>query len=286
MPTKISVRGSDPSSSSRAFAWPVLEAGNGSYVNGIYSVFCEDKERGRSLALIHSVCDAPLIKEWIKSGKASFVCSVAAPRSMYRKLHISDSQEQLVEWSQSDLGEYPMFTPMIVLRERIAHIANSESDGLNSIWEGRELHIPKGARVAVGATFKLTSGISGLLHFILDDRLGSGRYRVEPSPEDGFTFKVYLAPDLHYHLRYRRSDLIGTNIMTGVVTAALNLLQREYREDDSENDGESWRSFRNLIGLAALLDEQGLGHWSEKNFKPEMAATGLHPHRLSIEDSQ
>ena len=286
MPTKISVRGSDPNPSSRAFTWPVLEAGNGSYTNGIYSVVCEEKERGRSLSLTHTVRDAPLLNEWMVSGKTSFVCSVAAPCSMYRKLHVSSSQEQFIEWSQSDLGEYPMFTPMIVARESIVHVVNSESNGLNQIWDKKEFRLPKGARVAVGATFKLRSGINGILHFILDDKLGSGRYRVEPSPEDGFIFKVYLAPDLHHHLRYQRGDLVGTNIMTGVVTAALNLLQREYNRDDSEHDGESWRSFRNLIDLASLLDEQDLGHWSERNFKPEMAATGLYPHKLSAEDDQ
>ena len=286
MPTEISVRGSDLSSSSRAFAWPVLEAGNGSYTNGLYSVFCEAKEHGKSLSLTHSIRDASLIQEWMVSGKVSFVCSVAAPRSMYRKLHISSSQGQLIEWSQCDLGEYPMFTPMIVTRDKIVHVANSESDGLSPIWGGRELRLPKGARVAVGATFKLQSGINGMLDFNLDDRLGTGQYRVEPSSEDGFKFKVFLAPDLYQHLRYRRGDLAGANIMTGVVNTAFNILRRDYCEDDSENDGESWRSFRNLIGLTALLDEQGLGHWSDENFKPEMAATGLYPHRLSVEDGQ
>lgn len=284
MPTRISVRGLDPSPSSRAFSWPVLEAGNGSFTNGTYAVDCEEKKRGSSLLLIHSVSHAPLLDEWINSGKTSFVCSVAAPRSMYRKLHVSRSQEQLVEWEQGDLGEYPMFTPMIVARESLVHVVDSESDGLNPIWEGKELHLPKGARVAVCATFKLKSGINGMLHFISDDNLGYGRFRVEPSPEDGFTFKVFLAPNLHHHLRYNRTDLVGTNIMTGVVTAALNLLQREYSQDISEQDGESWRSFRNLIGLAALLDEQGLGHWAEEDFRPELAATGLYPHRLSVED--
>jgi len=177
-----------------------------------------------------------------------------------------------------------MFTPMIVARESLVHVVDSESDGLNPIWEGKQLHLPKGARVAVCATFKLKSGINGMLHFISDNKLGSGRYRVEPSPEDGFTFKVFLAPNLHNHLRYKRADLVGTNIMTGVVTTALNLLQREYSQDISEQDGESWRSFRNLIGLAALLDEQGLGHWTEEDFRPELAATGLYPHKLAVED--
>ena len=45
MPTEISIRGSDLNPSSRAFHWPVLEAGNRSYQDGVYSVVFEEKER-------------------------------------------------------------------------------------------------------------------------------------------------------------------------------------------------------------------------------------------------
>ena len=218
MPTEISIRASDPSSSSRAFAWPVLEAGNGSYGDGVYSVVCEDRERGKSLVLKHKVQGAPLIERWMASGKTSFVCSVAAPRSMYRRLHVSDNPEQLVEWSKDDLGEYPMFTPLVVVKESIIHVADSTADGLSPMWNGAELRLPKGARVAMGATFKLQSGINGMLDFNLGEELGPGQYRVEPSSEEGFKFKVYLASDLYEHLRHHRGDLAGTNIMTGVVS--------------------------------------------------------------------
>ena len=286
MPTEISIRASDPSSSSRAFAWPVLEVGNGSYSDGVYSVISEDHERGKSLLLKHKVQGAPLIERWMASGLTSFVCSVAAPRSMYRRLHISDKPEQLVEWSKDDLGEYPMFTPLIVVRESIIHVADSTADGLSLLWNGAELRLPKGARLAVGATFKLQSGINGMLDFNLGEELGPGQYRVEPSSEEGFKFKVYLASNLYDHLRYRRGDLAGMNIMTGVVSAAFNILQRDYHKDEGEDDGESWRSFRNLVGLAALLSEHGLGHWSDEQFKPEMAATGLYPHKLPVEGNQ
>ena len=284
MQTEISIRASDPNSSSRAFAWPVLEAGNGSYPNGIYSVSCEDKERGKSLSLTHSVRGAPLIDEWMASGKTSFVCSVAAPRSMYRNLHVCNNPTQLVEWVRDDLGEYPIFTPMIVVRANITHVANSETDGLNQIWDGRTLHLPKGARVAVGNTFRLQAGFNGLLDFNLDDQLKLGRYKVEPSSEDGFKFKVYLASDLHGYLQNRRNEVAGENIMTAVITTAFGILQRDYYKDEKASDGESWRSFSNLKGLASLLNEHGLDHWSDEKFKAEMAATGLHPHKLPVED--
>lgn len=281
MPTsEISVQPSDPSASSRAFPWPVLEAGNDSFPNGSYTVTCADKDRGKSFELRHKVHGAALIEQWLQQGKLSFVCAVASPRSMYRTLHKSDTSNQLIAWQQQDLGEYPMFTPMIVVRESIQHTAVAASDGLNQIWDSRELLLPKGARIVVGPTFKFKSGISGILDFNLDDRLAHGRFRVQHSLEDGFKFKVHLAPDLYQHLKHRRNELAGKNIMVHVVSAGLSILQREWSTDDDE---EGWKSFRNLVGLADLLKQQGLGHWSDEDFQPELTATELYPHSLPME---
>ena len=285
MPTDICIRASEHSSSSRIFAWPVLEVGNGSYESGVYSVVCEDKEPGKSILLQHKTQGAPLIEKWIELGKIRFVCSVAAPRSMYRKLHASNTPHQVVEWARDDLGEFPMFTPMMVTREEIQHTADSEADGLSQIWDGKKLVLPRGARVAVGVTFKFQSGINGLLDFNLDDTLSPGRFRVKASSEDGFKFKVQLATNLYEHLRYRREELAGANIMVHIVSAAFGILQRDYWEAEGE-DGEGWKSFRNLVALAELLQENNLDLWSDEDFNPEMAATGLYPHKLPTEGTQ
>ena len=281
--TEIRVRSSDPSASSRAFPWPVLEAGNNSFPNGAYTVTCADKERGKSFELRHKVHGAALIEQWLQQDKLDFVCAVASPRSMYRTIHKSDTPKQLIAWQQQDLGEFPMFTPMIVARESIQHTAVAESDGLNQIWDGRELLLPKGARIVVGLTFKFKSGISGILDFSLDKSLGQGRFKVQPSYEDGFKFKVRLASDLHQHLRHRRGDLVGENIMVHIVSAAFSVLQREYDTDDGD---EGWQSFRNLIGLAEMLEQNELSHWSDDNFQPELAATTLYPHKPTTEDAE
>ena len=280
MQTKeISTRASDPGSGSRAFPWPVLEAGNNSFPSGIYTVTCSDKEVGKSFDLRHGLRGAALLDQWLEQGRLDYVCTVAAPRSMYRMLHKSDAPEQLIAWQQQDLGEYPMFTPMIMARENIQHTVNAISDGLNRVWDGRELLVPKGGRVAVGYTFKFKSGISGILDFNLDEGLGPGQFRVQPSNEDGFKFKVYLASDLYQHLRYRRDEIAGKNIMVHVVSAALSVLQRDYSGDDEE-EGEGWRSYRSLLGLADLLEQKGIPHWSDDDFQAELAATGLHPHTI------
>ncbi len=283
--TTISTRGNEPGDSSRAFPWPVLEAGNDSFPNGVYAATCADKDAGSSFQLSHDVQGASLIESWLLQGKLEFVCTVASPRSMYRTLHKSSKPTQLIAWEQQDLGEYPMFTPMIVAREAIRHVAAADADGLNQIWDGRALELPKGARIAVGPTFRFKSGISGILDFSLDTGLTPGRFRLQPSNEDGFKFKVHLASDLYQHLRHQRRELTGKNIMVHIVSAALGILQRDYSSDDEEA-GEGWRSYRNLLGLADLLEQKGLSHWSDEDFQPEFTATGLYPHIVPEADAQ
>ena len=283
MPIEISIRGSDLNPSSRAFHWPVLEAGNTSYQSGVYSVVYEEKERGESFTILHRVQGAQLIEEWMKAGKLSYICSVASPRSMYRGIHVSTSPQQMVEWEQEDLGEPPMFTPMLVAREEIEHTVDSKADGLNPIWDGREIVLSIGARVAVGQTFKLQSGLNGILDFNKDEKLATGQVRVEPSSANGFTFKVYLAPNLYNHLRYRRKEMPGTNIMVHITSTALGILQRDYSDAEDE-EGTGWQSYRNLVGLADLLQSYGAGLWSDKDFRPELAATTLYPHPVPAEE--
>ena len=280
MPTTLSIRASDSGSGSRAFQWPVLESGNGSFENGVYSVVCEDKERGKSFFLEHKIQSAPLIEQWLRANQLIFVCTVASPRSMYRALHKAPTPKHLIEWKQEDLGDFPTFTPTIVARQEIRHVVDSKADGLSGIWDGKKLCLPGGARVAVGPTFRFQSGIGSLLDFNFDKNLEEGRFRIEPSSENGFTFKVYLARDLFDYLRYRRSEPVGTNVMVHIVSAALACLRHDYAADDDE---EGWRSFQNLMGLADMLQQKNLPHWTDDEFKPEVVATGLHPHKLPVE---
>lgn len=279
MVTRLSVRTSDPGAASRAFRWPVLEAGNGSFDAGVYSVYCEDNERGRSIFLSHEVNEAALIDRWQQEQKLLFVCTVASPRSMYRALHKSFGPKQSIEWRQEDLGDFPTFTPMIVTRCEVRHVTDAAADGLNPIWDGKELTLPKGARVAVGPTFRFRSGISGLLDFRLDEKLRDGRFRIEPSSDDGFKLMVYLATDLHRYLQFERQAPAGMNVMVHVVSAALNRLREDYNSDDGE---EGWQSFPNLVGLADMLQQKGLPHWTDDEFRSEEVATALHPHKLPL----
>lgn len=278
MSMQVSVRSSDQASGGKALPWPVLAAGNTSFPKGVYTVSLTHREHGRSFELKHSVEGAGLIVEWMKTDKVRYLCAVAAPVSAYRHVHVSTSPTQVIHWDPDDLGSYPVFTPMIASASEMRHVVDTEKDGLDPLWHGRTLSLSKGSRVAICWTFALQSGLLGLLDFRLADDYAAGQFNVEPSQADGFKFKVHLAKDLFDYLQHRRRDPNGKNIMTHIVSAALGHLKRDYRSDD---DDEGWKSYRNLVAFAAVLEEKGLAHWSDEEFQPERAATSLYPHVLS-----
>ena len=185
---EISVNASDPASTIRSFPWPVLEAGNGAFSKGVYAVGIEHREQGRSFELAHQIEGAELIERWIQERKVHFACAVAAPVSAYRQLHRSSEAAQLVQWDPDDLGAHPLFTPMILSATELRFTIEASRDGVNALWDGRTIDLPKGARLAVGPTFALQSGLLGLLDFRQDDDLESGRFRMEASREGGFRF--------------------------------------------------------------------------------------------------
>lgn len=278
----ISVSTAEAASSIRAFPWPVLEAGNGAYLEGMYSVDIEHRERGRSFMLHHRVEGARLLQRWIEEGTVLFACAAAAPVSAYRKIHRSSDPSHLVSWDPDDLGSHPVFTPMIVVGAEMHHAVDAHRDGLNALWDDQTIELPKGARLAVGPTFALQSGALGLLDFVKDERLAAGQFRVEASREGGFRFKVYLAADLFRSLAPERQDAVRWNIMTHIVSAAFARLQRDYGQDDGE---EGWRSFANLVSLAAEMDRRNMPHWKDDEFEPELVATEFYPHKTHVADS-
>lgn len=277
MANEITVRGSDTAHGSRVFAWPVLEAGNGSFSEGVYTVRLIQGQPGRSFQLTHEVAGASLIERWIAAGKILFVCTVASPISAYRTAHYSVTPTHEVSWDADDIGDYPKFTPMLVSSCALEHTISAESDGVVLQWDGIKVRLPKGSRVAICPTFAMRSGLIGLFDFKLAKDFPPGRFKVEPSTEEGFRFKVYLARNLFEHLRYQRQEASRANIMTHVVSSAFSQLQRNYADDD---DSEGWQSYSGLRSLADYLSSKGFGHWGDDNFDPEFVATSLHPHMV------
>ena len=276
--TEIVTEAGDLNSAVRGHAFPALESGNTSFPNGRYVVHFEPGQDGSSFTLRHRIEGAPLIDRAIAEGRVRFVCTVASPLSSYRVSHQSMESHQVIAWRNDELGEPPMFTPMLVVAERFDETLDRERDGVHDLWHGATVAFEPGMRIALSDVVLMHSSMSSLLLFMADDTLGDGQFYVEDSTEEGFRFKAHLAPGLHRFLQRGSKDPQYSHIVTHIVSACLGILQRDYSDDERD---EGWQSFQGLKALAESLTAHGLPHWSDSGFSPERAATALYPHRLS-----
>ena len=265
----------------RSHRFPVLESGNISFPNGRYTLAFEPGSDRASFDLTHRIEGAPLISRLLVEGKARYVCAVSSPISSYRRTHVSSTATQRIEWDQNDLGEPPLFTPMVVSVASCRLLLSEHQDGVHGIWNNQTVAVERGSRLALGHVVQLRSSILQLLSLHENKDLGAGEIYVDAETEQGFQFRVNLSPNLHQFLQVPRKDGIRGHVMTHIVTACLALLSRDFHEDDEEDGG--WRSHQNLRAFAEFLKSRGLPHWSDDEFRPEWVATKLYPHALPAE---
>ena len=279
--TEIVVESGCPSNAIRSHEIPVLEAGNISYPNGRYALEFEPGADRTSFAVRHRVESAPLISRLLAASKAFYVCAVSSPISSYRRTHLSEDESHEIRWDVNDLGEPPLFTPMIVSAVSCELVLNQEKDGVHEIWDRQRIRLEKGSRLARGPVVQLRSSILHLLSLHEKTDLGDGELYVDALTEQGFQFLVNLSSDLHSFLQAPRKDGIREHVLTHIVSACLSLLQREFSADSDDQGG--WKSHRNLCAFADHLESKGLPHWSEDDFRPEWVATKLNPHHIPTE---
>ncbi|MYD24428.1 MAG: hypothetical protein F4X08_01245 [Gemmatimonadetes bacterium] len=280
--TQITTVARSTSNGIRCHTHPVLETGNLSYPDGRYTVVFEPGNDQSSFYLAHNVDGSPFVSRLIENGQAVYACIVSSPISSYRRTHLSNESRHEVRWNADDLGEPPLFTPMILSGITGEYVVNSKTDGVHSVWDGSLISIQKGSRLAVGSVVRLQSSIFQMLSIQKDETLGNGRFFVDAETEP-FRFLVKTSPDLHDFLRFRIEDPIRKNIMTHIVTACLALLQRDFYDD---NDEEGWNTHRSLRALSDFLTNKGLPCWYDQGFRPEKVATELYEHLLPSRDEE
>ena len=261
----------------RFHGFPVLEAGNLSFPDGRYSVDFKPGTDRASFVIDHRIEGAPLVSRLLQDDAARYVCAVSSPMSSYRRIHVSNTPSQSVQWDTEDLGEPPLFTTMIVTVVRCELRLDRSPDGVHEIWHDQHVLLEKGSRIALGPVVQLQSSMLQLLSFRANQELDDGMFLVAAETEGGFRFSVDLNPKLHEFLRYAGRDRTRENIITHIVTACLSLLQRDFH--DAKDDG-GWKSYRNLLAFADFLKAKDLPHWSDEDFRPELVGTALHPHTL------
>ncbi len=251
---------------------PVLEEGNLSFPEGRYIVGFEGRQNEPSFDLVHRVEGAGLITDLVKREKARYGCIVSSPRSFFRKTHLAEGSRQRIAWDAGDLGEPPLFTPVVLCTSDVEEIAlSARSHGVHEVWDGVPVAMRKGARLAVGDVFDLRSSMMQFIRIEADDRQEGNSFHVEPEAEP-FGFVVRASPSLHRYLRSAPADPVRKNVMTHIVTACFALLQRKY------GDEEEWD--RNLQRLADHIAAEYPHRWDDDEFRPEAAATALYPHVL------
>ena len=265
-----------PSNAVRAHDHPILETGSLSFPEGRYVLDFKAGDDLSSCTITHHIIGAPLITRLLDARRARYVCIVSSPISSYRATHVSEDAQHEVRWDADELGEPPMFTPMIVCTETREITLDASRDGVHRIWDKQKIRLQKGSRLALGSVIQLESSILHLLSLHEDANLKGGQFVVELESEP-FRFRVNVSTRLHQYLRYRRLGEHRSNIMTHIVTACLARLQRDHPDDDGES---GWESHRNLKAFADYLASEGHGHWTDDDFHPEKVATALYPHRL------
>ena len=278
MAYEISISSSDPAPASRGFPWPVVEQGNASYPKWEYAVKVDTVTAGRSIRITHALEGAALIDRLSQDGGVMYICTVADPHTMYREVVKSHKPDQLLEWEPSDLGQHPIFSPMMVSAGD-ADITVSELDGVSQLWVGKRINLVKGSRLAVFPPFALSPGLGSLLRFELGADLSPGTFKVMASTVSEFKFVVSLSLDLFNHLKIEKTSLAHPNVMTHIVSSAFAILKQEY-SNDSEEDG-GWQSYESLRTLSAQMKDKGIDDWTSDNFDPAYAATIFHPHKIN-----
>ena len=100
-----------------------------------------------SMYVNHLLAKAPFVKSQIRAGKAQFACIFSSKHTGHRRIFLSSSSEQVVEWDQSYLGELTSVHSFIVTIDQIAHTFTS-SDEVAETWVGKSIYFPKGARLS------------------------------------------------------------------------------------------------------------------------------------------
>lgn len=276
-----------PSDTVRLMPYPVLEVGNLSYTRGEYRVEVPGAVEGStSVRLNHSVFQAAFLESALRDGKARFGCLVSVPLTGFRELQLSNTNSQVVKWDQGIVGEPPLIRPLIVAVEEFKHEFDKD-DGVADAWQGVEIVIPKGARLALHDYMRTHSSISNLIELYRNSDIPLGSFRVQECSENGYYFHVDVSKDLFRFIQdsngrveHRRS------ILTHMVSRCLELLVLQYGTRTSDEDGSSWRKYRNLLALATELEQRDLGCWDDDGFDAAFVASCLYPHRVPEEGRQ
>ena len=252
--------------------YPAIEYGNRSFPNGDYKVRFDVNtnldSKKFSIHLEHSISGASFLEKLVEERKARFGCLTSVPQTGYRRLNLSESENQDVLLDLKEVSEPPSFRPVLVCMEDLEY-QFSDADGVAEIWQGQSLKIPRGARLARKNYFRPKVSLISLLDICFDDNIDAGTFMIKADTENGFKFRAFVAKDVHNYLKNPSIRAIRRNTIIHMMSRALEILSMQYQSD--------WDAHANLKILHQDLLNKGLKTWDDEDFQPEYIATQLEP---------
>ena len=264
----------------RSLPYPAIEHGNFSFQDGEYSATPHLRDTsGCSVELEHKLIGAPFIESLIEKGEAKYGCLVSVPKTGYRKLFLTNSCKQKVTWKLAVVGEPPILGPVILYIGDDKQHKFVEKDGVAKVWQGREVIIPKGARLARGHYLRPRATMLNLLSVKLRKEMPAGNFTVVDNSNKGFHFTLEAAQDVYNFVQKPEGESrLRKSILIHAISRCFEILKEKYSDSSEDEDTSSnWDELSNLRALARWLDDQKISHWSEENFDPVLEATKLYP---------
>ena len=208
-----------------------------------------------------------LVTQMLKKGQAAFSCTITAPSCAYRRVFVSDKTpeetrdgvvvQQRLEFVTDDFGHPIMFQPAVMVRAAIDPFEAREFHGLNGIWLGEQIQMPKAAIIATGPFWKAENEIESILKIKVapEGKLPSGCYQVEAVPEQGFYFEVLVSPDLFEGLKQPgKSFQHRESIYAAALAQGLVRLHQAYEKREDWIDQSNLRLLYSMLKAEACAD--------------------------------
>ena len=273
--------------------FPIMASGNMDYVDGnSYSVdLYSDPVTDTAVRRIqHKLSGRCWVRNLIDDGSAKFACIVAVPWCSYRSVFTASTTttngdrevvaDQSIDCTTEEYASPLMLQPIIVVCRELKRVHLSEEDGINQLWIGSEVDVPKGAKIAYGPCFHGAAITQSILKVKEVDRLPKGCFEVYAVADEGFYFSVETSRDLFEKLKNPGNAIKHRDsIYCFALSQGLDILRKDYQED------EKWRNHVNLRHLHSFLKKKGWSTWDEDNFKPNSVVAQWVPHEIDPMDN-
>ena len=240
----------------------------------------------------HSIHGDNLVSSLVRDGHANFVCLIDSPWCAYREIKYGNLDLLRTEddriWLSQQLDLHtPNFSAPVLLHTAVLatddlhNISLSKKYGVNSLWDGVDISIPKGAKVAIGPHFTSDPTTTSILRITkaMEGELTKGSFRVGAVPEEGFYFKVDVEPSLYHQLKNATNATHHCeSIYCFALSQGMEILKANY------SDSDVWQEHFYLRQLRKLLIEAGSTTWEDPDFDANQAVAKLQPHYIPIEE--